>query len=90
MNRGEYDLFRVPLGVTGQPMPNGPFPFYLVYNSSQTAPMREPRSSLTHAIIRVVTGCITGVKTLERAGKSMCRGPLSGLPSDHLLLPQTG
>ena len=29
MNRGEYDLFRAALGVTGQAMPNGPFPFYV-------------------------------------------------------------
>jgi hypothetical protein len=29
MNRGEYELFRAALGVTGQPMPTGSFPFYV-------------------------------------------------------------
>ena len=29
MNRGEFDLFRAALGVTGQPFPNGSYPFYV-------------------------------------------------------------
>ena len=29
MNRGEYDLFRAAMGVTGQQLPGGAFPFYV-------------------------------------------------------------
>jgi Protein of unknown function (DUF2726) len=29
MNRGEYELFRAAMGVTRQPFPTGPFPFYV-------------------------------------------------------------
>jgi hypothetical protein len=29
MNRGEYELFRAALSVTGQPQPTGSFPFYV-------------------------------------------------------------
>ena len=70
MNRGEYDLFRAAMGVTGQQLPGGAFPFYVFPQVSlgQIIGTQDPGKPESEAAYRAINSKRCDLLLADRSG----------------------
>ncbi len=70
MNRGEYDLFRAAMGVTGQQLPGGTFPFYVFPQVSlgQIIGTQDPGKPESEAAHRAINSKRCDLLLADRSG----------------------
>jgi hypothetical protein len=70
MNRGEYDLFRAAMGVTGQQLPGGAFPFYVFPQVSlgQIIGTQDPGKPESDAAHRAINSKRCDLLLADRSG----------------------